>query len=99
MSAVWMALAADDEVVGPAELGVDAVEGGVHGALVFGGGEVGEGLVGKGCEGRVSHPYSHAEPSPVLEMACAEGLRLRLQDRFQCRFNAKPVENCREFFW
>src|SRR6202034_498417 len=33
--------AADDEVVGLAELGAGAVEGGVHGALVLRGGEVG----------------------------------------------------------
>ena len=43
--------AADDEVVGVAELGAGAVEGSVHGALVVRGGEVGEGLVAEGAGG------------------------------------------------
>ena len=43
-------MAAEDEVVGAAELGADAVEGVVHGALVVRRGEVGEGLVAEGRE-------------------------------------------------
>ena len=39
------AVSADDEVVALVELGTDAGEGSLDGALVFGGGEVGEGFV------------------------------------------------------